>query len=61
VVVKEDGSGVKYNTSDSYEIYNIGDKCGQLMIIPYPQIEYEFVEELSTSERGADGFGSTGK
>jgi dUTP pyrophosphatase len=31
------------------------------MIIPHPQIEFEEVEELSDSERGEGGFGSTGK
>ena len=41
--------------------YNIGDKVGQLMILPYPSIELEKVEELSTTERGAGGYGSTGK
>ena len=40
--------------------YNIGDRIGQLIIIPYPQIEFEEVEELSESERGAGGYGSTG-
>lgn len=40
--------------------YNVGDKVAQIMIIPYPQIEFEEVEELSTSERGNGGYGSTG-
>lgn len=40
--------------------YNIGDRIGQIMIVPYPQIEFEEVEELSDSERGTGGFGSTG-
>jgi dUTPase len=31
------------------------------MIIPHPQIEFYEVEELSDSERGEGGFGSTGK
>jgi dUTPase len=30
------------------------------MIIPYPQIELEEVEELSSTERGNGGYGSTG-
>lgn len=41
--------------------YKVGDKIGQIMIIPYPQIEFEEVEELSTTSRNANGFGSTGK
>lgn len=40
--------------------YNIGDRIGQIMILPYPTIEFEEVEELSTTERGEGGFGSTG-
>lgn len=40
-------------------IYNKGDKISQLVIIPYPTIEFEEVEELATSERGEGGFGST--
>ena len=41
------------------ETYNVGDRIGQLIIIPYPQIEFEEVNELSTTERGTGGFGST--
>ena len=39
--------------------YSFGDKVGQLIIVPYPQVELEEIEELSTSERGEGGFGST--
>jgi len=28
--------------------------------MPYPQVQFEEVEELSDSDRGAGGFGSTG-
>lgn len=41
-------------------IYNVGDKVGQLIILPYPQIEFEEVNELIETERGDKGFGSTG-
>lgn len=41
--------------------YEIGDRIGQLIIIPYPQIEFEEVYDLSDSERGKGGYGSTGK
>ena len=40
--------------------YDIGERVGQLVIIPYPQIEFEEVDELSDSERGSGGYGSTG-
>lgn len=41
--------------------YNVGDRIGQIIILPYPQIEFKEVEELSETERGNGGYGSTGK
>ena len=41
-------------------IYDVGDRVGQIMIIPYPTIEFVETENLSNSERGDGGFGSTG-
>lgn len=54
---------LKFNNilMSSCEPYNVKERIGQLIIIPYPTIEFEEVEELSTTERGAQGFGSTGK
>lgn len=46
--------------TENFRMYKIGDRIGQLMIIPYPQIEFEEVEELSETERGSGGFGSSG-
>lgn len=43
------------------QVYEIGDRIGQLIVIPYPTMEIEEVEELSITERGENGFGSTGK
>lgn len=40
--------------------YQIGDRCGQIMILPIPKIELEEVDELSGTERGETGYGSTG-
>ena len=42
-------------------IYDVGDRIGQLIIMPYPSITLNEVEELSSSERGEGGHGSTGK
>ncbi len=42
------------------EVYEIGDRIGQIIIIPYPHIEFDETEELSETERGSNGFGSTG-
>ena len=40
--------------------YKIGDRIAQLMIMPYPRIEFTEVDELSSTDRGSGGFGSTG-
>jgi dUTP pyrophosphatase len=40
--------------------YDVGDRVGQIIIMPYPTIEFEEAEELSSTERGQGGFGSTG-
>lgn len=40
--------------------YTIGDKIGQLIILPYPTINFVEVTDLSSTERGSNGFGSTG-
>lgn len=37
-----------------------GDRIAQAMIIPVPTVEFEEVDELSETARGAGGFGSTG-
>lgn len=41
--------------------YKVGDRIAQIMIIPHPTIEFEETNELSNTERGEGGFGSTGK
>ena len=41
--------------------YKVGDRVGQIMILPYPQIQFQEVKELTQSERGSGGFGSTGQ
>jgi dUTP pyrophosphatase len=43
------------------EWYRVGDKIGQLIVLPYPYIEFEEVENLTETARGEGGFGSTGK
>ena len=40
--------------------FKVGDRIGQIIIMPYPQIEFEEVEELSETERGTQGYGSSG-
>lgn len=43
------------------KIHDIGDKIGQIMVIPRPHVIIEEVQKLSESSRGEGGFGSTGK
>ena len=50
----------KENGLDSLA-YKVGDRICQIMIIPHPPIEFQEVEELTNTERGEGGFGSTGK
>lgn len=40
--------------------YKVGDRIGQLIIFPYPTINFIEVQNLSETERGESGFGSTG-
>lgn len=51
----------KYRMVMPYNLYEVGDRIGQLIIMPYPNIEFEEVDELSSTNRGEGGFGSTGK
>lgn len=44
-----------------YKPYEVGDKIAQIIIMPYPKIKFVEVEELSDSDRGDCGHGSTGK
>lgn len=41
--------------------YNVGDRVAQMVILPYPKVEFVEVDELSDTERGTGGYGSTGK
>lgn len=43
------------------EIYKVGDHIGQLMLTASADIEFEVVDELSETERGVGGYGSTGR
>lgn len=40
---------------------NAGDKIAQLVIMPIITPEIEFVDRLGETERGSDGFGSSGR
>lgn len=40
---------------------NPGDRIAQLVIVPVVQAEFEVVADFSATERGAGGFGSSGR
>ncbi len=42
------------------QIYDIGDRIAQLIVVPVPQVKFVEVKELSDTKRGSGGFGSTG-
>lgn len=50
-----------YNDSNNIQTIVPGDRIAQIIIQPYLQFEWEEVNELSKTNRGTGGFGSTGK
>ena len=54
-------SFVFYKGPTWIEPYSYGDRIGQLVIVPIPEVEFVEAEELSETERGEGGYGSTGK
>ena len=63
-ILDEDYTGevivIMLNTTDKYLSINKGDRIAQMTIRPYYQGEFEEVDELDETERGLNGFGSTG-
>lgn len=50
-----------YNLTSKIYTINAGDKIAQLVILPIVKPELELVDELEATERGDNGFGSTGR
>ena len=50
-----------WNRGDSSFVIEPGERIAQLVIIPVQQVEFRLVEEFSSTDRGADGFGSSGR
>lgn len=50
-----------HNDSDTPRVIRHGDRIAQLVLLPYLPMEFEQVDALPETERGAGGFGSTGK
>ena len=41
-------------------VYSVGDRIAQIIIMPYPEVQFDEVFELSKTQRGSGGFGSSG-
>jgi len=52
--------GIHMVTTAEPEIYEIGDRIGQMMIQPIPTVEFVEVDELTETDRGTGGYGHTG-
>ena len=53
-IKKDVGIGTFYN-------YEIGDRIGQIIVMPHPQVTFVEVDTLQESERSEGGFGSSGQ
>ena len=54
-------SAIFYKRRQYVEPYKVGDRVAQLVIVPIANVEFVEVDKLSETERGAGGFGSTGR
>lgn len=50
-----------HNYSNIPQMITHGDRIAQMAVVPFWQADFEEVSELDETERGAGGFGSTGK
>lgn len=49
-----------HNDSDEERVVNPQDRIAQLIIMPFLEVQFDVVDDLSETERGNGGFGSTG-
>lgn len=49
----------KITTDSIPTVYQEGERIGQLVVVPYPQFEPVFVDELEEGDRGYKGYGSS--
>ncbi|MFM0241631.1 dUTP diphosphatase [Paraburkholderia phytofirmans] len=50
-----------WNRGETTFVLNPMERLAQLVIVPVVQAEFNIVDDFETSDRGAGGFGSTGK
>lgn len=51
---------VRFYTPTNNSSYEVGERIAQLVVMPFPKVQFEEVDELSSTERGTGGYGSTG-
>lgn len=49
----------KVTTDSIPTVYQEGERIGQLVVVPYPQFDPVFVDEIAEGDRGANGYGSS--
>lgn len=54
-------SAVFYHLNKALPRYRVGDRIGQIKLGFSQPVEFEVTDELTTTERGANGYGSTGR
>ena len=50
-----------HNHSSEAQTISHGERIAQMVFMPYAAADFDLVDELDSTERGAGGFGSTGK
>lgn len=50
-----------HNDTDEIQTIQAGERIAQLILLPYQDIDFKEVNELHDTDRGMDGFGSTGE
>lgn len=49
-----------FNNPMIFAPYKVGDRVAQMVVLPYPNVKLREVNNLSETDRGSGGFGSTG-
>ena len=50
-----------HNDTTETKTVQAGERIAQLILLPYQDIDFKEVDELSNTDRGSDGFGSSGE
>ena len=52
---------VLHNDTDEMQSIEPGERIAQMILLPYIEMKFNEVKELSNTERGSSGFGDSGK